>query len=284
MGLICCGGLWSCINRRLNIALMLYAILGTAFSIYTYFNGVSIQGRLSFGATGHPNFLGLICFGILVSALSIRNLILCSALVAVNFFVIIETQARSCLLASVISIAVYVLFTHTHKDTKSMAPMVALTSLAVACIAVCFLYQQEIVDSISNLLFLNDRYRGFGTGFTGRLDAWEEAYQMFVANPFFGIGFRTHEQYMTTLPSAHNGYLSTLAETGAFGIASALALISTCSWRLFKIARSGDRMAIVGFAFVVGYCPFDVQTFPRKLWKPDVGADVDLLFMIVAPS
>lgn len=263
MGFVCCGGLWSCINRRIQSALVLYAILGSVFSIYTYLEGVSIQGRLSFGATGHPNFLGLICFGILVCSLATRNMFLRTTLVAINFAVIIQTQARSCLLASVISILVFILLTHTHKKIRSSAAIVVLGSLGITGIAFYLLYQQETVDFISNLLFLNDRYRGFGTGFTGRLDAWHEAYQMFLANPVFGIGFRTHEQYMTTLSSAHNGYLSTLAETGAFGIVTILSLICICSRRLYKVARAGDEVAIVGFAFVVGY--LFVSMFERFL-------------------
>src|SRR5947207_1294981 len=65
-GLICCAGLWSCISWRMERALTVYAVLGSMFAIYAFLKGDSMQGRLTFG---HPNYLGLISFGVLVCCL-----------------------------------------------------------------------------------------------------------------------------------------------------------------------------------------------------------------------
>jgi O-antigen ligase len=100
---------------------------------------------------------------------------------------------------------------------------------------------------------LNDRYRGLGTGFTGRVGAWEEALDLFRENPVFGVGFRMHERYMTAASSAHNGYLSLLAETGAVGALLFLVFTGYLLWRLFRRAAAGEPIAVVGFSFVTGY-------------------------------
>jgi O-antigen ligase len=114
-------------------------------------------------------------------------------------------------------------------------------------------YLETIQKSVSGLLFLDDKYRGLGTGFTGRLDAWEEAIALFRDNPVLGVGFRMHEQYMTTLSSAHNGYLSLLAESGLLGTFSWLLVTSLAIGSLFRRALRGDSLAALGFSFSLGY-------------------------------
>jgi O-antigen ligase len=99
----------------------------------------------------------------------------------------------------------------------------------------------------------DDRYRGIGTGFTGRSDAWAESFNLFLQNPLFGVGFRVHSMYMTTLSSAHNGYLSTLAEAGVAGFLALMALTVVCCRRLLRAAWTGDDLAVVGTSLVSGY-------------------------------
>ena len=225
----------------------LYGILGSAFMAYVYLGGEQIQGRLTFG---HPNYLGLISFGVLVCCLSFRNVIAKLLFVGFNMFIILEAQARACLLASVISIVVY---TFLVGRGRGYGWLFYTGCTMVAALSIWLVYRQEVASWISATLFLDDRYRGLGTGFTGRLDAWHEAVELFRENPVFGVGFRAHERLMTALPSAHNGYLAMLAETGIVGLSCALALIGVCLRRVFRLALTGDRVAIVGFAFVCGY-------------------------------
>jgi len=251
IGLVICSGLWSCIRGKMRLCLCIYAFLGSALTTYVYFTGSMYQGRLSLSVVSHPNHLALIAFGILVSALAVPNVLASGVLVGVNMLVIIATQARGSLVASVIAILTYLILLHVHLyKRKSIILFIFVAALTAAT---CMIYESEIQQVLSGLLFLNDRYRGMGTGFTGRTDAWQEAYQLFLDNPIFGIGFRMHEQYMTTLSSAHNGYLSMLAETGISGVICAGALTVTCIVRLFRLFRSGDANAIAGISLVFGY-------------------------------
>jgi O-antigen ligase len=258
--LMSCAGLWSCISWRMNDALATYAVFGSAFALYAYLQGDSIRGRLTFGAAGHPNLLAIVCFGALVCALGVRPRVVQIALIGINGLVIINTQGRSCLVASVISVVIYFLFSIRYMTRTALLFAILLT---ISCTAIAVTYGHEIADEVSAVLLLNDRARGVDSGFTGRVAAWEEAYGFFRNSPIVGMGFRTHDKYMTTLSTAHNGYLSMLAETGIVGFTSIILLMSVCLWRVLKQALAGDRTAILGFSFVSGY--LFVSIFERIL-------------------
>jgi O-antigen ligase len=222
-----------------------------------------IVGRLTFGLA-QPNTLAIVSFGALACCLAISNVILRCALVAINLIVIIETQGRGSLLAAAITLATYLALTRSYGSKRTRLWVFVQVAGVVCALAALVIYWREIVDTVSALLFLDDRYRGVGSGFTGRTDAWQEAYQLFSDNPIFGIGFRVHGNYMSgPIKSAHNGYLSMLADAGIAGLATALLLLAVCSWRVLKMARSGDRTAIVGLSFVLGY--LFVAIFERLL-------------------
>jgi O-antigen ligase len=263
LGLWISAGIWSSISVRLENALALYGVLWSVFSVYIYFVDTRIVGRLTFGMA-QPNTLAIVSFGALACCLAIPNLILRIALVTLNLIIILETQGRGSLLAAAITVGAYLTLTNLHATRRTR--LWAFTQLAsVVCgLAVLAVYWREIVDAVSALLFIEDRYRGVGSGFTGRTDAWQEAYQLFADNPIFGVGFRVHGDYMSgVIKSAHNGYLSMLADAGVVGLTTALALIAVCSWRLLKMARQGDRTAIIGFSFILGY--LFVAIFERLL-------------------
>jgi len=262
LGFGCCAGIWSCINSRMEQALIGYAVLGSAFSAYVYLEGVRIQGRLIFEA-GHPNFLALVCFGSLACCMSIPNPLLRFGLAGINLMVIIETQARSSLVAAVIAIAAHTTLSYASAWKRTRLPILIPIGTVLLFSALGMIYWREVSKGFTALLFLDDPNRGLGTGFTGRTQAWQEAYEIFKANPFFGIGFRTHDRYMSSLPSAHNGYFSMLADTGAIGLLLALTLIGICFQRLLRMVRTGDRTAIVGFSLVSGY--LFVAVFERYL-------------------
>jgi len=259
LGLVSCAGLWRLVGDRMIDCLSLYAVLGTAFVTFILITGPRIQGRLSISLTSHPNYLGLIAFGLLMCSLMVRARLLAGCMIATNFVVIVATESRGSLVAAFLGLLVFFTLKITRGHKGRAAFTLAGASLSIALLLIA--YRDLIEGWAASLLFLNDKYRGLGTGFTGRLDAWQEAFDLFLSNPWFGVGFRMHEQYMTTLSSAHNGYLSLLAEVGLAGtIALTLLMILGC-WRLFRKALTGDSVAILGLSFVVGY--LFLATFER---------------------
>src|SRR5262249_17815184 len=159
-------------------------------------------------------------------------------LIAFNCFIIIETQSRSSLAAALLGLLIYASLKMNQMSKRKAALILGVVILAFT---VCFFFYYDATQSwISSLFFLNDRYRGVGTGFTNRVSAWQEALDLFRENPVFGVGFRLHEQYMTTLSSAHNGYLSLLAEVGIVGAVPVFTLTMLQCWRLFRRAIRGE--------------------------------------------
>ena len=263
LGLWICAGLWSSINTKLDRALAWYGILWSAFSIYIFLVDDRIQGRLTFGLA-QPNTVAVVSFGALVCCLAIPNVILRFALVGLNVLVILETQGRGSLLAAAIALITYLILLRSYAIKRTRLSVFVQGTVVVSVLAVLAIYWREAIDTTSALLFLEDRYRGVGSGFTGRTDAWQEAYQLFADNPIFGLGFRIHEQYMSgPIKSAHNGYLSMLADAGVAGLLTALTLLMVCASRVAAMARRGDRTAILGLSFVLGY--LFVSIFERLL-------------------
>jgi len=215
-----------------------------------YFVGNRLQGRLAIG-DAHPNYLGVVSFGVLMCAANVRPWPAAGALVSANLFIIVETQSRSALAAALVGLLLYAALKTNQVGRRKAA--FGLAGLALICTVVLLVFQQTALDGISALFFLDDKSRGLGTGFTGRVAAWQEALDLFLGNPIFGVGFRMHERYMTTLSSAHNGYLSLLAEVGVVGAVPVLTLVFLLTARLARRAWQGEAMAIVGFSFVMGY-------------------------------
>src|SRR3984957_6047716 len=259
VGLISCAGLWRLIGSRITDCISLYAIVGTAFVTYTLFYGPRIQGRLRISLTSPPHYLGLIAFGLWMCSLMVQSRLLAACMIGINIAVIVATESRGSLVAACLGVLVFftLKITRAHKGRAALT----LTTISLVIALILIVYRDVIEVSVSSLLFLNDKYRGLGTGFTGRLDAWQEAFDLFLSNPWFGVGFRMHEQYMTTLSSAHNGYLSLLGEVGLSGSLSLLFLTSLAYWRLFRSALRGDAIAIFGVSFVTGY--LFLATFER---------------------
>jgi O-antigen ligase len=250
LGLVSCAGLWGAIGAAMPVCVSTYAILGSALAGFAYYVDIRVQGRLTLG-TAHPNFLGIMAFGLAIAALTVRPRIFAALLVAGNIFIIIETESRSALGAVLLALLAFA-FLHAYQVRERKGALVLIGVILCSAIGVA-LYHDTIESWFSSLFFLNDRYRGLGTGFTGREGAWQEAIGLFMENPIFGVGFRMHEQYMTVTPSAHNGFLSLLAETGIVGSVPLLALTAMLLWHLLREALSGETIAILGFSFVTGY-------------------------------
>src|SRR5260370_35787995 len=101
-------------------ALVAYAYIGSALSAYLYLYGDTVQGRLPFG---HPNYLAVICFGVLSCSLLAQNVWVRVAMVALNLCVIFETQSRSCLVASMITLLCYLLLSNIQKMKRRPGPI-----------------------------------------------------------------------------------------------------------------------------------------------------------------
>jgi O-antigen ligase len=86
---------------------------------------------------------------------------------------------------------------------------------------------------------------------TGRLDGWQKAFDIFMAQPIFGQGF-------DTLTEVHNGFLRLAGEGGLMLLLVTVALIGT---GLRNAMKTKNYLAA---SIILGYLIY-AMTYPRML-------------------
>jgi O-antigen ligase len=130
-------------------------------------------------------------------------------------------QGRAALLASFVALACYSSVRLMNSKHMAFASCTIVPLLIVGII----LFWQELYTYFSSALFLDDEYRGVGTGFVGREDVWNDAWNYFLKSPIIGNGAGFFNHLDNVYP--HNFFLLGLSEFGLlslpiFGIMFAL--------------------------------------------------------------
>lgn len=218
-----------------GLALAIAILLGE----YTY-------GRLS--SRAGPNYWGMVAtIGFALSpAVSTKSRRY--ALMAISWSTLILTSARGAMVATVASACVMLVVLICRSDSRKR---VRIYSAALCGLLILPLVFPVIADKILNI---NDPRRGLNSGFTGRDDAWRQALQLFIDNPLTGVGYRSHEEYITVATSSHQAYLAILAELGGFGLIVFLVIVIGAFAREFTRALlTGDRSSIASSAFLASF-------------------------------
>jgi O-antigen ligase len=251
IGLTCCSGVWQWLYSNLTPALATYSVLGSLLIALRYFTASEESVRLTLSEVTHANHLGLIALGTTMTCLAIRSKIVAGMAISINFLGIVAAQSRGALVAAFVGFAIYASLRLVVVRRNRSTWIIVISGLIL--IAALIIWSDLIENFITSLLLLNDRYRGLGSGFTGRLEAWKEAFGLFLESPWFGVGFRMHERYMTILPSSHSGYFTLLAETGILGTLCVMIVVIAGAVRLVRTACQGHRIAALGAGLVGGY-------------------------------
>jgi O-antigen ligase len=167
-----------------------------------------VWGRL-FGRMA-PNYWGGLALTSILASMAIRSWYLRIPVIAVSLIVIgcSESRGEMAALAATLSLTA-VLFARAPRAQRwTWLWFVA----ALGAIAAVVLGSDFIAN---NVLRLSDKYRGLDSGFTGRVEGWREAQDLFLNHPWLGVGYQQHSQYMTS--KLHNAYLAMLADTGVIG-------------------------------------------------------------------
>ncbi|HKJ22060.1 MAG TPA: O-antigen ligase family protein, partial [Gammaproteobacteria bacterium] len=259
----------------------LYACLVTAllacYAVRYYHPGVRL-GRDALGddiGIFNPNSIGMLSLSVIAAGFAVKGWLLRMPILAVGTTVLVLTESRSSSLGALIALTVILWARGRHAGTGAKVALLCALLLAAGAAAV---YWSTIADAVERFLAVHNSDRGFGTGFTGRLQVWKETWNLFLDHPLVGVGFRAHEVLVTSQSSAHNGYISTLAEIGVVGFAAVIYVIGAGIMRLKRLACEGGHevAAAVLLAICLGYC--FVAIFERYLIN--VGNPVSLLFML----
>lgn len=266
-----------CPERRLiGDAAAVVALLGAPFLVWVVLTGEYTWGRLT-AQTLQPNVWGLMGLTVSLCAFAVRPLWLAAPCVVVGVVAIQAASARGSLVALLVAaLAVAVLGAREIK--RSWVPVLLCVLLAgVAALMFVAPFLPELGQTLSSeVLKLDDPNRGLGQGFTGREAGWIETVQLWQKNPVLGVGFRQHEQLIVSTTSAHNAYLSMLADTGLVGLLAYIYLLVLGTWSAFRIEDT--RMRGFAVALMIGYAT--IGMFERRAINS--GNPLGLLFLMGA--
>jgi len=157
-------------------------------------------------------------------------------------------------------------------------------------VAVLLLFTIFVLQFYNSLV--NERLRNFfifkDAGAMDRRVIWQAGWNMFKANPWFGLGLGTFmfnfKEFVTDksfyIAYAHNCYLQIIAETGIIGLFSFLLILIFFFFRGIKLLISAQKtlswyLLLASLASLLGYCiHMAVETILYSL-------DLGLLFWLI---
>ena len=198
-----------------------------------------LSGRYSFIFGTQPNFGGeILCAGFIAFCIARLNTKLIVSIFTLYFIVINLLESRAALLTLLLAFSVYI---YEYKIRLcAPASRVVLTSTLVFLFVIFCLLNAE---SLSNLFLLQDQYRGIDTGYVGREDRWENAWNIFLQSPIFGIGFGYFRGNVLT---PHSMWLGMLGMMGFMSIFVLVAMVKN-SLRVYITNRT---IFLLLFSFV----------------------------------
>lgn len=212
-------------NTNLNAVqyetgMKVYALLGSilvcGFALYDHAPGVRLGGGKGIL---NPAAFALITASVFLTAMIIRRAVVRIPILVAMGAVIYLTGARASAVAALIGLGVTLFARRRIAEASGYTVLFLCLFVGVALTAY---YGDAVLRGLSDFFAIQDRHRGLESGGSGRLDTWKATWNLFLANPILGVGFRAHETVLKVNTSAHNGYLALLAEIGVIGFASIL--------------------------------------------------------------
>ncbi len=257
-----------------ELGLKLYALLTTiplvAFAFHYYEPGVRLgngKGILN------PNTVGMIAMSVILSATAIRRLIPRYVIMIPVAVVLILTDSRASTVAALSGL--FIIFVMRLKSAHNRKKTILFGVVALVLTAAVFFFG-VLENTFVSYFAIHSKYRGLGTGFTGRFIIWRIVWSLFLENPILGIGFRALGHIVRI--SAHNGYLNLLAEIGLPGTIAVAYLVFSGITSLRRDARDPHLLPLLSVltGLAIGYLMLAI--FERYLL--DVGNPTSLIFML----
>lgn len=122
--------------------------------------------------------------------------------------------------------------------------------LVVLVVAFLLVWQSLVPTAVRERVFMTDENGTIDHSAAARLNLWDEAMEVFKADPVFGTGFETYaySSHVGGYSDSHNLYVKVLVETGITGLVLFLAILL----RLFRIGFRLSRTASDPFLQSIG--------------------------------
>lgn len=281
--------LWEMSPEGTTAGLASYSMIGVSLILLlTFLIGFDQGERLS--SFRNPNSIGLLAYGVGILALGIRNIPFKWIIFGLAAAIVFWTESRSSLVGFTTAFIIFAV-SSWHQSKFSEQFVISIAGIVGTCVAL--FYSSEIYQLLAQALAFDDAYRGLNTGFTGRDALWAYAIDLFIDNPFFGVGYRLHEQYYFRAGdigdmeyylagSAHNGYLATLAETGLLGSIPLAVWLVLRLTQLVRLLKSRNPMLRIGLPLVLGY--LTIAIFERYLLNLGNPTSVAVILYLCIPK
>lgn len=259
-----------------EIGLKWYAVfmaaLVSGFAVYDYVPGHRLGGGKG---TLNPASLALVTMSVFIATMAIRRAFVRIPILVAMGTVIYLTGARASAVAALLGLAVTLA---CRRRTTDASGYLVLVLCLVAGIAVSAYYVDVVIRGASDFFAVQDAHRGLESGGSGRLETWKAAWNLFLANPILGVGFRAHEVMLKVNTSAHNGYLALLAEIGVIGFGAALFLALSGLRKVQLRSQDSSQTFACSVLLGLGCGYFALAMFERYFINS--GNPTSLLFML----
>lgn len=190
-----------------------------------------VWGRFLYFGDNHPNLGGEIeASAAIAAALALprRYALPAIAILLVDMALL---QARSAMLAGAAVVAVTFFIDPNNRLTPRRVLALFVTGAVLLGALIASGAGGAIANSVSNLLLLNDQYRGITSGASGRSDVWAASIDLFTESPIYGhsLGYFDNIGFI----GSHNLILYGLAQFGVMAVGFFCAIIIAYA-RLYK--------------------------------------------------
>jgi O-antigen ligase len=265
-------------DPALTASLKIYALLMSVLLLVLLYLELSTSGTLRLGRETdilNPNSIAMLAMSVAVAGLIFKRMLLLVLCQIVGLVTIYLTGSRAAALGALIAIAIGLF--HRLKSADKAVQLFAIT-IMVLFVPIFLFYNYDALYNVANSFFLwDDPHRGVRSGMSGRLYTWTLMVDLIRDNWLWGVGFRAHGEFIKA-SSAHNGYLSTMAEIGIFGFFAIFLFIiyRLTSLMMHWLGKNSSPLINVLFSLSVGYLL--IAVFERYLIN--VGNPVSLIFLI----
>lgn len=222
--------------RAMLLAALVFAIAAILFSVESGFKPAYVLG-------GHKNFVGPLLAMTILALLAARSAFGVSLLSAQTSVVVLAlgllaTQSRAAMVGLVFASLVLLV-----RQRPGPRQLVFSVPLLIGTGVAAFLSIRAATTGANDNQFNTVQ---------SRLPAYERAWSLFRDNPLFGAGIRWFKTPGAETVEPHSVFFSTLSETGLWGAAALLVLVSAgciVVWRL-RSPMASAALAVVAFRLV----------------------------------
>lgn len=204
--------------------------------------------------------------------------VLCIVVLILSIVAGVMSFARGVWLTMLFFFITYAVF-RLRERTKLLIAGSVLSIVLICSAMLAFPGFKERMETFTDMKFMSNAHR---------ILAWKSSWSMFIDNPYLGVGQGNwHKNYLEKyidpneserLPNAHNNYMQILSETGALGLTTYLALVSSVlviAFKRFRNAKNnGERAgALIMFFSMMNYLFIgtmgdfkDTRTLSEALW------------------